>query len=329
LHRRRALAAIASLAAAPAFAQQPPQLRQVRRIRRVCLFFFGTPANSRTRRDAFIQAMLLGGYADGANVRYDWRYANGQQDLVNRHAREMLNAVPDVIVAFSATNAQALKEAGVASPVVMIAVDDPVRGGFAHDLSRPGTNFTGLTTNVIAQAPRYVELIDEATPRTAQIALLASPASSTYKLFRSRVEEHAARRNIRVAVLDAATPQDIERVLGPGLREVQGLVVTSDAMFYNERRRIAELAIERRIPAVYPRFGYVEAGGLMSYGPNDDYFATRAAAFVVRILDGDAPSDMPIEGPTRYELGVNRKAAAAIGLTLPEALMKRADRLVG
>jgi len=276
-----------------------------------------------------VQAMLQGGYADGTNVRFDWRYANGQQDLVNQYAREMAQAVPDVIVAFSTINSQALKDAGVASPVVMIAVDDPVRSGFVHELSRPGTNFTGLTTNVISQAPRYVELIDEATPRTAQIGLLASPGSTTYKLFRSRVEEHAARRNIRVAMLDATTPQDVERVLGPGARDIQGLIVTSDSMFYNERRRIAELAIESRLPVVYPRFGFVEAGGLMSYGPNDEHFASRGAAFVVRILDGDSPPDMPIEGPTRYELGVNRKAAAAMGFTLPDSLTKRADRIVG
>ena len=298
-------------------------------MRRVCLFFFGTPANSKARRDVFIQAMQQAGFADGTNVRFDWRYANGQQDLVNQYAREMAQAVPDVIVAFSTTNIQALKDAGVASPVVMIAVDDPVRGGFIHDLSRPGTNFTGLTTNVIAQAPRYVELIDEATPRTSHIGLLASPASSTYKLFRSRVEEHAARRNIRITSLDANTPQEIERVLGATQPAMQGLIVTSDAMFYNERRRIAELAAERRLPAVYPRFGYVEAGGLMSYGPNDEHFATRGAAFVVRIIEGDSPGDMPIEGPTRYELGLNRKAAAAIGFTLPESLTKKADRVVG
>jgi putative ABC transport system substrate-binding protein len=130
-------------------------------------------------------------------------------------------------------------------------------------------------------------------------------------------------------MLDASTPQEIDRALGPGLRDIQGLIVTSDSMFYTERQRVAELAVERRVPAIYPRFGYVEAGGLMSYGPNDEHFASRGAAFVVRILEGDSPPDMPIEGPTRYELGVNRKAARAIGLTLPESLTKKADRLVG
>ena len=293
------------------------------------LFFFGAPPNSTARRNAFVQAMAKAGYQDGANVRYDLRYANGQYDLVAQHARELVQVVPDVIVAFSTTNVLALKEAGVGSPVVMIAVDDPVRSGLVQDMSHPGTNFTGLTTNVIGQAARYVELIDEVTTRTTQIGLLASPASSTYKLFRSRVEDAAARRNIRVVPLDAPTPADVDRVLGGDQARLQGLIVTSDAMFYNERRRIAELAVERRLPAIYPRFGYVQAGGLISYGPNDEYFATRGAAFVARILDGDSPSDMPIEGPTRYELGVSRKAASAIGLTLPASLMKRADRVVG
>src|SRR6185436_9617936 len=147
--------------------------------------------------------------------------------------------------------------------------------GFAHELSRPGMNFTGMTTNVIAQAPRYVDLIAEAAGKPTQVGLLASPGSTTYRLFRSRVEEQAGRRNLRIVPIDVATPQDIERVLGPGSQPpVDGLIVTSHDMFYNERRRIAELAAERRLPTIYPRFGYVQAGGLMSYGPNDEYFAT-------------------------------------------------------
>jgi putative ABC transport system substrate-binding protein len=289
--------------------------------------FFGTPANASSRRETFVQAMAKAGYEDGVTVRYDWRYGNGQPDLIARNARELAQGVPDVIVAFSHAMAAAVKEAGVASPVVMIAVDDPVRAGFAQELSRPGANFTGLTTNVIGQAARYVELIDEATPRTNRIGLLASPASSTYKLFRSRVEDAAARRSIQVVTLDASTPAEVDRVLGGDHPGLHGLIVTSDTLFDSERRRIAELAIERRLPAVYPRFGFVAAGGLMSFGPNDEYFATRGAAFVTRILDGDSPADMPIEGPTRYELALNRKAAA-IDLAIPATVVRKADRVI-
>jgi putative ABC transport system substrate-binding protein len=233
-----------------------------------------------------------------------------------------------VIVAFSTLCANALKDAGVSSPVVMVAVDDPLRSGFVRDLSRPGINFTGLTTDVVAQAPRLVDLLHEAVPRATTVGVLSSPANSTYRLFRSRVDEAAARRGLRAIALDATTPQEIERVLANAPADVGGLVVTNDATYYNERRRLAEIAIEMRLPAIYPRWGHVEAGGLMSYGPNEEYIATRAASFVARILDGDSPADMPIEGPTRYEFVVNRKAAAAIDLPLPAALVRKADRVI-
>jgi putative ABC transport system substrate-binding protein len=326
VHRRRALAALASLAIPGALAQ--PRTRQVKRIRRVTIFFFGTPANSLARREAFVKGMQELGYAEGKTVRYDWRYGNGQPDLIRDIARELHRDVPDVIVCFSTICVNALKDERVTSPVVMVAVDDPFRAGFIQDMSHPGMNFTGMTTNVIAQAPRLVELLHEAVPTAGLIGMLASPSSSTYRLFRSRVEEQAARRGLRVIALDATTPQEIERVLATAPAEVGGLVVTNDATYYNERRRLAEIAVEKRLPAIYPRFGHVEVGGLMSYGPNEEYIATRAASFVARILDGDSPADMPIEGPTRYELGLNRKAAAAIKLAIPASLIKKADRVV-
>ncbi len=328
MHRRRALAALASLTASAALAQaQPRALPQ--RVRRVAIFFFGTPANSLARREAFVKGMQALGYVEGRHVRYDWRYGNGQPDLIQDIAQELHRDVPDVIVSFSTICVNVLKDEGVASPVVMVAVDDPLRAGFVQDMSHPGMNFTGMTTNVIAQVPRLVELLHEVVPRTGVIGVLASPSSSTYPLFRSRVEEQATRRSLRVMPLDATTPQEIERALAAVPAEVGGLVVTNDATYYNERRRLAEIAVERKLPAIYPRFGHVEAGGLMSYGPNEEYIATRAASFVARILDGDSPADMPIEGPTRYELGLNRKAAAAINLTIPASLIKKVDRVVG
>ena len=328
MDRRRALAALTALAASGALAQPRPRASP-QRIRRIAIFFFGTPANSRKRRDAFTKGMQALGYEEGVHVRYDWRYGNGQPDLIAGIARELHRDVPDVIVAFSTLCANELKDEGIASPVVMVAVDDPLRAGFVQDLSHPGTNFTGMTTNVVAQAPRLVELLHEAVPKLALVGMLASPSSSTYRTFRSRVEEQAARRGLRGLALDATTPQEIERTLGTLPAEVGGLVVTNDATYYNERRRLAEIAVDRQLPAIYPRFGHVEVGGLMSYGPNEEFIATRASSFVARILDGDSPADMPIEGPTRYELGINRKAAAAIGLALPASFVKKADRIVG
>lgn len=327
LHRRRALAALASLAACTAVAQPRPRALP-QRIKRIAVFFYGTPAHGSTRREAFVKGMQAIGYVEGTHVRYDWRYGNGQPDLIQGIARDLLREVPDVIVAFSTLCANALKDAGVASPVVMVALDDPLRAGFVQDLSRPGANFTGVTTNVSTQAPRMVELLHEIVPRTSVLGVLASPSSPTYRVFRSRVEEAAARRGLRAVTLDATTPQDLERVLAAIPPEVGGVVIMNDAGYYNERRRLAEIAIERKFPAVYPRSGHVEVGGLMSYGPNDEYSATRAASFVARILDGDSPAEMPIEGATRYELALSKKAAAAIGLAIPAAVVQKADRVL-
>lgn len=308
---------------------QPLPRAVPQRVRRIAIFFFGTPANSHARSDAFVKGMEALGYVEGTHARYDWRYGNGQPDLIQGIARELHRNPPDVIVSFSTICVNALKDEGVGSPVVMVAVDDPLRAGFVQDMSHPGMNFTGMTTNVIAQAPRLVELLHEAVPRTGLIGILASPSSSTYRLFRSRVEEVAARRGLRALPMDATTPQEIERVLAAAPAEVGGLVVTNDATYYNERRRIAEIAVEKKLAAIYPRLGHVEAGGLMSYGPNEEYIATRAASFTARVLDGDSPADMPIEGPTRYELAINRKAADAIDLAIPATLIKKADRVVG
>ena len=327
MHRRHVLAALAGLAVCGALAQPRPRTLP-ERVRRIAVFFFGTPANSRARREAFLKGMQALGYVEGTHVRYDWRYGNGQPDLIVGIARELRRDAPDVIVSFSTICVNALKDEGAGAPVVMVAVDDPLRAGFVHDMSRPGMNFTGMTTNVITQAPRLVELLHEVVPRSGLIGMLASPSSSTYRLFRSRVEEQSARRGLRVMPLDATTPQDIERALAAVPAQVGGLVVTNDATYYNERRRLAEIAVERKLPVIYPRFGHVEVGGLMSYGPNEEYIATRATAFVARILDGDSPADMPIEGPTRYELCVNRKAANAINLALPSAFLQKVDRVI-
>ena len=299
-----------------------------RRVPRVTILFYGTPANSRARRDALLKGLKELGY-DESRLRCDWRYANGQPDLVDRQAHDLLRETNDVIVSFSTANTEALHEAGVATPVVMIAVDDPVRSHLAHDLARPGANFTGITSNAVPQAGRYVELLAEAAGKPHTIGLLASPASSTYRLFRTRVEEEAARRAIRVSMLDIPSAEELDRVLGRAAPTLQGLIVTSDAVLYNERRRIVELVADSRVPAIYPRFGYVEVGGLMSYGPSDERLATRAAKFVTRILEGESPESMPIEGPIVYELAINRKTASAMGLALPASLTRKADRLVG
>ena len=296
---------------------------------RVAVLTSGSAANARTRLEAFRKGMEELGYVEGRNVHYDVRSANGQLDLLHEDARELARD-SDVIVSSSALTTRTLKEASVSIPVVMVAVDDPVADGFARSLAHPGANFTGLTANVLDQAPRFVELLSQASPKLARLALLANPTNPTYRSFRARLESAAARAGARMTVLEASTPEQLEIAFPATGKDVfDGLVVMYDTMLYSQRIRVVELARDTRRPVIYPQRGYVEAGGLMSWGPQIEQNYRRAATYVDRILNGAQPRDMAIEPPVRFELVINRNAARGLGVQLPPDFLKKADKIIG
>ncbi len=313
------------LAMAPwARAQAPAKLP------RVVTVTFGSPYNARARAEAFRKGMLELGYEDGKNVRLEWRSANGQADIMAELAARLSREKVDVIVSSSTTTALALAQATKTIPIVMATSEEPVANGFVKSLARPETNVTGLTSNGFDQIPHYVELLVKAIPGLSRIAVLMNPTNPIYAGYRSHMEGAARAHRLRLAVLDATTPQEIDRDFsGLEAQKIGALVVMSDGLFYTERKSIVELADRFRLPAVYPHQGYSDAGGLMSYAPNLDYNYYRAAAFVDRILRGANPAEMPIEQPANHELVVNRNAARAIGLNLPADLVKRARKVIG
>ena len=315
-----------ALAAIPAAATRMPAWAQTEKVARVAILHFGTPANFRSRAQAFTRAMQDRGFVEGRNVAYDWRGANGQHDLLKQYAQELGEGNDDVIVSASTLTTEALREAGVAKPVVMMAVDDPVSAGFAHDMVRPGTNFTGITTSVIDHAPRFVELLLEAAGPFNAVAFLAAAGTPTYRNYRARLEERASRLRVHVATYDARSAADVDRVFA-AIAE-PALIVMSDGNFYTDRRHIVELANDRRLPAIYPQAGYVDVGGLMSYGPSFETNAARAATFVARVIDGERAATIAIERPPRFELVVNRRTAATLGTPLPPEFLRKADRVV-
>jgi putative tryptophan/tyrosine transport system substrate-binding protein len=326
VNRRRAILALAALApwsALTARSQAPGAMP------RVAVLTSGSSANARTRLDAFRKGMEELGYVEGRNVHYEMRSANGQLDLLREYARELARDA-DVIVSSSALTTRALKEASVSIPVVMVAVDDPVADGFARSLAHPGANFTGLTANVLDQAPRMVELLSQASPKLARLAALANPSNPTYRSFRARMESAGARAGARTTFLEASTPEQLEIAFpATGADVFDGLVVMYDTMLYSQRIRIVELARDTRRPVIYPQRGYVEAGGLMSYGPQIEQNYRRAASYVDRILKGAQPRDMAIEPPVRFELVINRNAARGLGVKLPPDFLKKADKIIG
>lgn len=299
---------------------------QPEKMARVAILHFGAPANFRSRAEAFTRAMHDRGFAEGRNVRYEWRGANGQPDLLRQYAEELAAGADDVVVSASTLTTEALRKAGITRPVVMMAVDDPVVAGFARDLVRPGTNFTGITTSVVEHAPRFVDLLLEAIGPFNAMAFLAAPGTPTYRPYRTRLEERAMRARIRMVTYDARNPDEVDRAFASMAEPA--LVVMSDGNLYTDRRHIVELAADRKVPAIYPQAGYVDAGGLMSYGPSFEANAARAAAFVARIIDGEPPAAIPIERPPRFEMVVNRRAAAALATPLAPEFLRKADRVV-
>lgn len=320
MNRRTSLVALAALAAAAAGvrAQTPP------RIPRVAFLLYGSRANFISRSDAFMKAMAKLGYVEGKTVAYDFRVANGQEDLLAAYAAEIGRSGADVVVSASTHTTRALKAAGIATPVVMGSAEDPIAEGFVKSLEKPGGNITGINATVLDQLDKHVELLFAVAPRLTRVTALLNPTNPTYRTYRGRLQS-AVRPGTRLIFVDASTPEQIESAFPARVRDdADGLVVMNDTLFYNERRTLAEMAAHAKRPAVYPARGFVEAGGLMSWGPNPEANFTRAASYVDRILKGAKPAEMPVEQATRIELVVNREAFRAMGLAIPPEIQRQA-----
>ena len=322
MHRRHALLTLASLAAGaslPAWSQAP------RKVPRVAILHFGSRANFRARAEAFTQAMAERGYVEGKTVAYDWRTANGQEDVLKSHAAELGHGAADVIVSASTHTSRVLRNAGVNTvPVVMAANEEPTIEGFARSIERPGGNFTGVSASVLDHLDRHVELLFAVAPRLTRITALLNPENPAYRVYRARLQS-AVRAGTKLIVADAATVDQIDAAFPARARDdADGLIVMNDSMFFNERRAIVDAATRVKRPSIYPIRAFVEAGGLMSYGANPEANYARAAQYVDRILKGAKPAEMPIDPPAKLELVVNRDRLETLGFPLPPEIAKQA-----
>ena len=321
MNRRRSLAALASLAAAGAL---PVRSQPAPRIPHVAILFFGSRANFASRADAFTKAMAELGYVEGKNIAFDWRTANGQEDLLATYANEIGRSGVDVVLSASTHTSRALKVANVPQPVVMAATEDAVAEGFARSPEKPGGTMTGIASASYELIDRHVELLFAVAPRLTRITALLNPLTPTYRAYRGRLQS-AVRAGTKLIVVDASSIEQIEAAFPARARDdADGLIVMNDVLLYNERRTVVESAARARRPAVYPLRGFVEAGGLMSWGPNNEANFVRAAGFVARILKGARPGDLPMEAPAKLELVVNRETLRNLSLELPPELAKQA-----
>jgi len=284
----------------------------------------------------FRQGLRDLGHVEGRTIVIEYRSAEGHHERLPNLAKELLGLNVDLIVTTGGgPPALAVKAATKTMPVVFLA-GDPVTGGLVSSLARPGGNLTGLDVFANELDTKRLELLKEALPRVSHVAFLRNPGGPGYNprnptgvAQRQRVETAAQALGVRLRILGAQVPSEIDTAFAAMARErPDALLVVSDAMLTSQRRRIVELAAQTRIPAMYPWREFVEAGGLMSYGTRLPDMYRRAATYVDKILKGAKPQDLPVEQPTKFELLINVRAARALGITIPQSLLMRADEIV-
>jgi len=327
IDRRAFVAGAAALLAAP-FAAGAQQAAKVARIGLLSLNVSASPHVF----EPFLQGLRDFGYVEGRNLAIEYRDAEGKPERLSALAAELVALKVDVIFAPGTPHALAAKQATTTVPIVFTGVTDPVTDGLVTSLARPGGNVTGLSFLALDLAGKRVELLKQAVPGVTRVAILRQPGGQGERTDTDilKAAEVAARAlGVRLQFVEARGPTDLDRAFSDMTKARAGaLTGLGGSMFFNERRRLVDLAAKNRLPAVYPLREFVDAGGLMSYGPNMADSFRRAATYVDKILKGAKPADLPVERPTKFDLVINLKTAKALGLTIPPSLLQRADQVI-
>jgi putative ABC transport system substrate-binding protein len=295
------------------------------------LSIFSSPARlADLSRDAVHQGLSETGYTQGQNVAFEPRWAEGHYDRLPALAADLVSRKVDLIVTMGGTPpALAAKAATSTIPIVFTNVGDPVGIGLVASLARPGGNLTGFSNISAELTAKLFELLSELVPRAGVIALLVNPNNGNTERIISYSQEAAHAKGVQLAVLKAATEGEIDTAFD-SLDQLQasGLVVGSDPFFHSRRGQLLALASRHAVPAIYVVREYAALGGLISYGIDETAFNRQAGIYAGRILKGEKPADLPVQQPTTFELVVNLKTAAALGLTVPPSILARADEVI-
>ena len=319
------LLCLSVLATVPvAEAQQPSKMA------RVGYLEFGSAAPGTPHLEAFRRGLRELGWHEGQNLAIDVRYADGKQDRLPAFATDLVRLKVDVIFASATPAALAAKQATTTIPIVIGFVADPVGSGLVPRLARPGGNITGWThlAGLELNAKR-LEILKEAVPEAARVGALWNPANPIHGPSLKVIEAAASGLKIQIFPIGVRDPRELEDAFSAMTRErLQGLTVPPDGLFLAQRAQIIDLAAKHRIPTMYGVRELAQAGGLMAYGVNLPEMYRHGAFFVDRILKGAKPGDLPVERPTKFELMINLKTAKTLGLTIPQTLLIRADKLI-
>jgi putative ABC transport system substrate-binding protein len=276
----------------------------------------------------FTQRLRELGWLDGRNVTVEVRWAEGRRERYSEIAAEFVRLKVDVIVTYAVPAIIATKQATSTIPIVFAAAGDPVGNGLVQSLARPGGNVTGLSNQSSDLVGKRIELLREVVPGLRQLAIMVNASAPNAVLEKSEVETTARTLGLDVVLLEIRQAADIEPAFAPLKGRTQALYVVIDPLVNTSRVRINTLAFGARLPTMHAFREFVEAGGLMSYGPNLPDLYRRAAEYVDKILRGARPADLPVEQPVKFDLVVNLTTAKALGLTVPLAMLARADEVI-
>jgi putative ABC transport system substrate-binding protein len=308
---------------ASATAQQPTQVPRIGHLAAASLSAVAA------RTEAFRQGLRELGYVEGRNIVIEYRSAEGKLDRIPALAAELVRLKVDVIVTGGPTATRAAKEATSTIPIVMTQDSDPIGTGFVASLARPGGNITGLSTLAPEISGKQLELLKEIVPRLSRVAVIWTSTQPGNAQALKETELAAGTFGVRLQYLDVLISKDIETAFRAASKgRAEAVLVLGGPVLNSHRTQIADLAAKNRLPAIYDRREYVEAGGLMSYATSITDLDRRAAIYVDKILKGAKPADLPVEQPTKFELIINLKAAKQIGLTIPPNMLVRADRVI-
>ena len=280
--------------------------------------------------DAFRQGLREGGYVEGRNVTIEYRWADGQFARLPELAADLVHRQVSLIVATGGTvSARAAKEATATIPILFIAGPNPIGDGLVTSINRPGGNATGVALYTSELLPKRLELLGELLPRAATIALLVNPSDAAHELETKEVEGAMRVTGQQMVLLRASAEGDFEPALVSAVRQrADALLVSANPFFTGRRAQLVALAARHAVPAGYPWREYADAGGLMSYGPSIAGAYHLIGRYASRILNGEKPADLSVQGPTKYELVINLKTAKALGLEVPPTLLARADEVI-
>jgi putative ABC transport system substrate-binding protein len=305
------------------------EAQRAARVPRIGLLMGGTPASTAPLIEPFRQGLRELGYVEGQNIAFEFRYAEWNSEVLPGLAAELVRLKVNAIFVVTAPAIRAVKQATNTIPIVMAAVADPVEVDFVASLARPGGNITGVSALAVGYSAKWLELLKEAVPKISRVAVLLNPANPSHAGYWRELQVAGRALGVTPQSVEVRGPDEFAGAFGAMTKgRAGGLIVPPDALIFAHRARIVGLAAKNRLPAMYGLRELVEAGGLMAYSSSLHDLFRRAATFVDKILKGARPADLPVEQVTRVELVINLKTAKALGLTIPQSILIRADEVI-